>query len=35
MRPVERDGDLVAEAEGEMPELAAEVVRATLERTRR
>jgi AbrB family looped-hinge helix DNA binding protein len=35
MRLVERDGDLVADAEGEMPELTSEVVRETLERTRR
>ena len=35
MRLVERDGDLVADAEGEMPELTPEVVRSTLERTRR
>ena len=35
MRLVERDGDLVADAEGEMPELTPEVVRETLEQTRR
>jgi AbrB family looped-hinge helix DNA binding protein len=32
---VEPGGDLVADAEAEMPELTPEVVRATLERTRR
>ena len=35
MRLVERDGDLVADAQVEMPELTPEVVRETLERTRR
>jgi AbrB family looped-hinge helix DNA binding protein len=35
MRLVERDGDLVAEAEGEMPELTPGAVRQTLEQTRR
>jgi AbrB family looped-hinge helix DNA binding protein len=35
MRLVERDGDLVADAEGQMPELTPEIVRETLEQTRR
>ena len=35
MRLVERGGDLVADAEREMPDLTPEVVRETLEQTRR
>jgi len=35
MRLEEREGDLVAAAERDMPELTPELVRETLERTRR